>query len=747
MRTLTLILLFCSSALIAQISDSLILANDGKTNYQIQIISQKASDAANLAQKYIDTICGVSIPITQKKNKRHPSIIFLDNIDNRVINDGFKVETDNKNIIIRAINSSGFNNAVYYLLEQHLGCRYYAPNAKKVPKQKEIKIAKFSTTQNPSFDFRINYNGSAFDKGFADWHGLHNKPLSKTNVSFDISDNWGMWVHTLHRLLPIDPYFSTHPEYFALRNGTRIPDQLCLSNPAVLDIVVTSLRKEMANKPTAKYWSVSQLDNFNYCQCDRCKAIDSINESPSGSIITFVNAIAQEFPDKIISTLAYQFSRKAPKLVKPLPNVNIMLCTIECDRHKPIATDESIGGFKYDLQEWGKLTSNILVWDYVINFSNIIGPFPNFHVLKPNLLLFKENNVTMLFEQGWARHSGEFVELRSYLLAKLMWNPSLDVDSLMQDFCMGFYGSGGKFIYDYIQLSTQNLKKSGRPLTLYEPMSAHGQGFLSPRNTALYFNLLNQALVKTKNDSVSHHRIDMAMQPIRYAWLEVAKSLPFTDDWIFVKNREGNNAVSPKAEEILKKLCDMATLYGPTLFHEIRLTPQEYFDRMKAYFATGYQHHKAIGKTITFASPYASKYAANGQNSLIDGVCGTENYFCLWQGWNGEDMEATIDLGKPEKISIVSLNALCDHMSWIFPPDSIIVMGSSDGKTFQKIGLKIFSEAKSKSTNGIIPFEIKIDKAIPFRYIKVNLNNIGRLPEWRGVDGNAWLFVDEIMIK
>jgi len=747
MRILTLILLLCTSALLAQSTDSLMLVGNGKTNYEISIQSSKATSAGSLLQAYVDSVSGVSLNITNKKVKRNPAVIFSDSQDSTLINDGYEIKTVGTSIHISANNSAGFNNAVYFILEQQLGCRYFAPGALVIPKRKEIKISAVNTKQIPCFNFRINYNGSAFDKGFAEWHGLHNKPQKSDSKSFDDFESWGLWVHTLHRLLPIEVYFSSHPEYFAMRNGVRVPDQLCLSNPEVLKIVIASLRKEMANNPTAKYWSVSQMDNFNFCQCDRCRAIDSLNESPSGSIITFVNAVAKEFPDKVISTLAYQFSRKAPKEVKPLPNVNIMLCTIECDRHKPIAADESEGSFNNDLKQWGKLTHNILVWDYVINFSNIIGPFPNFHVLKPNLNLFKENHVSMLFEQGWPRPSGEFNELRSYLLAKLIWDPSADTDSLMQDFCLGFYGPGGKFVYDYIQLSTQNLKKSGRALTLYEPMSAHTQGFLSPKNTALYFNLLNQALVKTKNDPIYHHRVEMAMQPIRYAWLEVAKSLPFTEDWIFVKNREGNYIASPKAVEMLKELCDMATQYGPTLFHEVRLTPKEYYERMNSYFKTGYQTHKAVGKSISFLTPYASQYAANGSNSLIDGVCGTENYFCLWQGWNAIDMEAIIDLGKPDTIHLISLNALSDHMSWIFPPDSIIVMGSIDGKTFVEIGTKSFPEARSQSTKGIIPFEIKIGNPQLYRYLKIKLKNIGKLPDWRGVDGNAWLFVDEIMVR
>ncbi len=106
------------------------------------------------------------------------------------------------------------------------------------------------------------------------------------------------------------------------------------------------------------------------------------------------------FPDKIISTLAYQYTRSAPKKVKPLPNVNIMLCSIECNRSMPIAKDPSSASFVKDIKDWTKLTGNILIWDYVVQFRNYISPFPNLRVLQPNLAFFADNGCRLMFQQG-----------------------------------------------------------------------------------------------------------------------------------------------------------------------------------------------------------------------------------------------------------------------------------------------------------------------------------------------------------
>ncbi len=190
----------------------------------------------------------------------------------------------------------------------------------------------------PAFTFRMAYLHPATDSVYAADNNIRWVRVKEGSVDPD----WGLWVHTMHRFVP-PAQFEAHPEYFAERNGVRVPDQLCLSNPEVLRITVDSLRAMMARKPAVRYWSVSQMDNFNHCQCAQCHRTDSLDGSPSGSILRFANAVADSFPDKVISTLAYQYSRSAPKVTKPRPNVNIMLCSIEEDRSRPIDEHDQPG--------------------------------------------------------------------------------------------------------------------------------------------------------------------------------------------------------------------------------------------------------------------------------------------------------------------------------------------------------------------------------------------------------------------
>ena len=173
-------------------------------------------------------------------------------------------------------------------------------------------------------------------------------------------------VHTFHRFLPYEVFYDKNPEYYALRNGKRLPTQLCLTNTDVLKIVKDSVNSFFNKSPNSDVISVSQDDNTQYCQCDKCSKIDNHEGSPAGTMIHFVNAVAESFPNKTISTLAYQYTRKPPK-VKPIENVLITLCSIECNRSVPI--ELGCKDFSSDLKGWSQLTDNIRIWDYTTQFT------------------------------------------------------------------------------------------------------------------------------------------------------------------------------------------------------------------------------------------------------------------------------------------------------------------------------------------------------------------------------------------
>jgi hypothetical protein len=749
---LFLILLLFASVCCCQ---KLTLFENGKTDFKILIQSNPTpieKRAADTLKYYLDRISGCDFIITSllKKGDKTIHLIHIpptgysESVTRLPEADTYSIWI-RKNLITVTGQEKGLFYGIYTFLEKFLNCRYYAADALIIPKLNKSEIAYDYEEQNTgSSKYRINYNGQAFQPHYAQWHKLNNEPgrNSLTNNS-----QWGLWVHTLFKFVSPEVYFDSHPEYFSMRNGIRTKDQLCLSNPAVLQITIDSLKAQISRNPAAKYWSVSQMDNYNFCECDNCKKQDAVDGATTGSIIQFANKVAAVFPDKMISTLAYQYSRKAPVKTKPAKNVNIMLCTIECNRSNPIADDKSKGSFYDDLKNWSALTKNIILWDYVINFSNTCSPFPNLHVLKPNLQLFKKMGVQMNFQQGWPSYGGEMEELRTYLISKLLWNPDINIDSVKNDFLIGYYEGAAPFIKNILDSMEHELKKSGKPLLIYEHPFAHRDDYLSPQLMKFYHEQIGLAFIGTLRNSKALRRVDKFAQALRYADIEVAKMMINTDYWIFERKEDNSLDIKNYYDSLLNEFAGKCGVFGPPVLHETSLTPEEYETRTRNYFKNAIEKHLAVDAKISFQNIYNEQYKANGLQSLIDGIHGFEKWETLWQGWWGKDLIATIDLGSSKKIQQLKMNFMDDNQSWILAPQSVKLEISTDGKTFKEAGTAVNKNAGVKLEKQIVPIELNLTAPVEAKFIRVTVKNIGKLPLWRGVKGDAWLFTDEIVVK
>ena len=107
------------------------------------------------------------------------------------------------------------------------------------------------------------------------------------------------------------------------------------------------------------------------------------------------------------------------------------------------ASGEQNEAFRRDIEGWSKIAPQLFVWDYVTNFSSYIVPHPNMRVLAPNIRFFTDHHVIGLFEQGDSQSTiGDFLRLRAWLLAHLMWDPARDEEALIAEFLQGYYGAG-----------------------------------------------------------------------------------------------------------------------------------------------------------------------------------------------------------------------------------------------------------------------------------------------------------------
>jgi hypothetical protein len=656
--------------------------------------------------------------------------------------DGFVAATSAGNLYITGGGGRGIVYGVVHLLEKYFGCRRYSPTAELFPPRDDLALGCLFEAVNPANDVRVVNGEFALDADWRDWMRLD-----------DIRELYGdgYYVHTFHRLVPWQTWFAAHPEYFALMNGKRIIDQPCLTRPEVFDIAVARLREEMAAQPDKKIWSVSQNDNFSYCQCPECLKVIEEEGSPAGPIIRFVNRVAALFPDKTVSTLAYQYSRPAPRRTRPAPNVEVMLCTIELDRSRPIAEAPSGASFVRDIGDWSRICSNLYLWDYTVNFSHQVSPFPNLRVLAPNIRFFVDRGVRKLFQQTNTSPGHEWSELKSYLLARLLWDPKTDDDAVTDEFLDGYYGRAGRPLRRYIDALHDALGRSGAGLDIYEPPAVHAANYLSAADTALYDSLFDEAEAASFGDPAALARVRTARLPLMYAELEIAKDDMFGPRGFYVE-KGGRFEARPAKVRLLEEFAARCEAGGVRTLNESGLSPAAYCDSVRRFIDVQVEGNLAFRKPVRADPPPAAKYARGALSVLTDGVRGAADFKVHWLGWEGVDFLLTLDLGQPVMAREVALSTLSDFRSWILHPASVGCSVSADGLEFREVGVRTLP-GDHRDEDIVRVFSWTEDMTAPgslagVRFIRFRVEGAKSLPDWHSSAGGlAWVFVDEIVVR
>ena len=696
------------------------------------ILNNNDTAAANLLNRFIEKITTTTLPvINNSQSYKKGDIIISGNNknDNTIREDGFKLTSNDEYFQIIGGIGNGAINGTIAVLEDYLGVRYYAANALVLSEKKNLLLpVNINRIENPSFRYRQTQAYSLQqDPLYKSWFRLE-EPNSIFAANY--------WVHTFDRILPSKKYGATHPEYYSFINGQRRPgaaSQWCLSNPQLFDVVATQIDSIFKANPGKNMISVSQNDGNNtYCTCPNCKAIDDEEGSPSGSLIRFLNKLATRFPNKEFSTLAYLYSMAPPKITKPLPNVNIMLCDIDCYREVTLTENASGREFVKAMEGWAKISDNIFLWDYGINFDNYVSPFPNFHILQSNMQLFKKNNVTMHFSQIGGSKGGDFSELRSYVVAKLMWNVNYNADSLIQSFLKGYYGDAAPYLYQYIKLQQGALLGSGTGLWIYDTPITHKNGMLNSKLLRRYNMLFDEAEKSVSGNEILLKRLWQQRLSLQYAALEIARTEPFDD-----------------VERIKKDLMifrERAQTLGVTTLNERNNTIEEYCDLYLKRNLPNPVKSLAENAPVSYTKPPTKPYDKIAGIALTDGLLGGATFNESWVGWEGKDAEFIIDLGAIKDIQAVECDMLHKLGAWILLPKSFNCYTSEDNMNFALLGKKDIAEDRSPEVK-YVNVAIKSTQKTRARYIKVNIETIGLCPPWHyGVGYPAWFFIDEVRV-
>lgn len=741
MRRFLLILAVILTSCNRGVEGRLVIAENGKSNYEIVFLGNASESqyksAVELSQ-YIEKISGAEINIIDESSQwSDKKKIYLGSIKETDLGiEHISIHEENGNIYLLGQSDTAIRNVVYVFLEEYFGCKWYAPGVETIPNQTTMSLVSPEYSYTPKITTRTVHSRLFYE---------HTPFADKLKVTHEAFPKYApaAKVHTFHRFLPEEQFYKEHPDYFALRGKQRLPTQLCLTNEKVLEIVKDSVAALFFKNPDASVVSVSQDDNQQYCQCNNCSKIDKEEGSQSGTMIRFVNSVAAAFPDKTISTLAYQYTRK-PCKTRPAANVLITLCSIECDRSAPIA--DKCPEFANDLKGWGKLTNNIRIWDYTTQFTNFLAPFPNLKTLKPNIELFAANNAKWIFEQH-SNNPSELFELRSYITAKLLWNPDASFEELVTEFTNGYYEEAGSYVKEYIDLIHSKLSADEDFfLFLYGDPSEAFDSYLKPELLQTYTRIFDEAEAAVVEKPAIVARVKAARLGVDYAVLEASRKNITTAFSLMTKNEDGSLIENGMVTQLLsdfKTTCDANEI---TLMNEMGFTVTEYFSNYKFALKIAQKPNKALGKKVTVLTK-PKKYADENPMVLTDGALGGSSFYSNWLGYEGNDLEVVVDFEKQQQISTISMAFLQVTNHIVFLPESVQYLGSTNGSSYFQLGTVTNKNPLNKNSkvNDIQYFDLEFNPR-EIRYLKIKAKNTNT-PYWHHAAGlPSWIFADEIIV-
>ena len=490
----------------------LVIAEGGKSPYRIAIgrdATMQEAYAARMLQRHIKEISGAELtittdggPVTEREivvgSNRHSAELGIDAAD--FGKEEFRLVRVRRRLVIVGGKPRGVIYGVNSVLVDEWGCRWFAPDVKRIPKQDRLTVRRKDHRYRPPFEWRDTYFWSGLD---TEWslHNFINKRFARLSLEQGGRAGFAHGMHTALQFVPLEKYQATHPEYFSMgtgdekrAGGSRTPG-VCLTHKDIPKVMADAIQGLWTRQHEGDViYSVSRGDGSgDWCECSECMAFYKKNGGPrvgSGAFaaawLRLADRVDRELQsrghDVRIGTLAYGWAAIPPESGPRYSRLNVTYAenNQQCQLHAlddPRCPKNAVS--RERLAKWLQYAGSVYIWQYRLSYAGTdqwTKVYPNFHTFAPDLRYLRKVGVKGVYCQGnqggwWGhRFGGEMNELRAYLLARLMWNPDLDWRKEREEFLAAYYGAeAGAFIGEFLDDVTAVFDKAG--------VHSYGSGF------------------------------------------------------------------------------------------------------------------------------------------------------------------------------------------------------------------------------------------------------------------------------
>lgn len=583
-------------------------------------------------------------------------------------------------LFFHAPQNVNLKHAVSDFFERELNVFYVDRDEFHGPDMTSIELPKIEVVQNPSFDWRVSSFPSSLDYNFCDWHG--------TQV---MEEDWGVWGHGMNRILDRGVLNGIGiTEVQALIDGKRSEEQLCFTSEATYKALVSGIKKKMQEKPDAYYYSIAPEDNNLICSCSNCLATNGGNKSNSNAVISLVNKLAAAFPDLCITTLAYYTTRQAPSL-RMAKNTAVIISTIDYPKGIPI---ENSAKFSNWVSEWKRVSDQIFIWDYTVQYSNYMDFFPNMPALKKDLSYFKSLGVKGVYEQGSEEEYSLFGDYKNYVISKLLWNTEADLDSLKYAFFENAYPNHADPLAEFITAIENKSIASKKPLDIYGNIKSASNNYLSEAEfSSFYYSFYDW--LNEENNKREGARLKSMQTALKFDKLEWMRMKGYNEGG-YATMLNDSIKIESEVTELLKELKSGSSLLG--YLNEIRDSVSGYCSLWSEHILNRPKVNAIAGQSLSISGKADEGNTGNPALALTDGVIGFLDYGAGWLVYNNQNLEISIPIQGKDLYKNLSIGVLHDPKHRIVLPSSVLMYGVSSSK-----GPTLIGKYSPSSIQGRIP--------------------------------------------
>ncbi|MED5446909.1 MAG: DUF4838 domain-containing protein [Planctomycetota bacterium] len=359
------------------------------------------------------------------------------------------IKVTEQSILLVGRNDAATGHAVYALLEQ-LGVRWLQPSLawEIVPRKKTVSVQTGRHTLAPYFDRRGGLAVSP-NKMDANWRD--------SMQSWARRNRMGGWDHIgnghSYQSIVHSDRFKDHPEYFGLWQGRRHRLQLCTTHPDVIRRAIERARDDWCKNSDARLVCISPNDgNQGFCECVKCAKLRFAPHNHSDLILELANQVARairdKHPERFVTFYADYHCVGPPLKVKPEKNIVFWIPQWNVDRAQPL-THPRQKRFRDAIESWSQFGNPIHLYLYYTSYNHWLY-YPLTHCFRVDFPHFVKNGVRGVYSQSQPNWGTQGLNL--YLYSRLAWDPALDVDELVAEFCELAYGPASQTMLRYYKL-------------------------------------------------------------------------------------------------------------------------------------------------------------------------------------------------------------------------------------------------------------------------------------------------------